>query len=278
MRISTTLRGRFVVLSRTGLQVLLTTFVCLLLVADVSAQERRITLQGQVSDDEGRPLPGVSIRVTNTTLGTASGVDGSYEFNFPTTRTSVTVEYSFVGFKTERRQVSESGTINLVLQPDILRISEVVVTGTTGLTERKQLGNTISSVGGSEIAGSGAVDASGALSGKITGALVTQTSGSPAGAISVKLRGNSTINSGSEPLYIIDGVIVDNSSNELVLVGSGGVQNRLVDLNPADIDRIEVIKGLRLRRSMVRERATASCRSSRSEASRAHRPSPTRRP
>jgi TonB-linked SusC/RagA family outer membrane protein len=215
----------------------------LLLVADVSAQERRITLQGQVSDDEGRPLPGVSIRVTNTTLGTASGVDGSYDFNFPTTRASVTVEYSFVGFKTERRQVSESGTINLVLQPDILRISEVVVTGTTGLTERKQLGNTISSVGGSEIAGSGAVDASGALSGKITGALVTQTSGSPAGAISVKLRGNSTINSGSEPLYIVDGVIVDNSSNELVLVGSGGVQNRLVDLNPADIDRIEVIKG-----------------------------------
>ncbi len=217
--------------------------MCLVLVADVQAQERRIELQGQVSDEEGRPLPGVSVRVANTTLGAATDVDGYYDLQFMTERATVTIEYSFDGFKTERRQVTESGTVDIAMEQDILRISEVVVTGTTGLTERKQLGNTISTVAGDAIAGSGAADASGALSGKITGALVTQTSGSPAGAISVKLRGNSTINSGSEPLYIIDGVIVDNSSNELVLVGSGGVQNRLVDLNPADIERIEVIKG-----------------------------------
>ena len=227
-------------LLRSGSQVMLSLIVCLLLVADVDAQERRINLQGEVSDEDGRSLPGVSVRVANTTLGTATDLDGMYDLEFTTERTTVTIEYSFVGFKTERRQVSESGTINVVMEQDILRISEVVVTGTTGLTERKQLGNTISTVSGDAIAGSGAADASGALSGKITGALVTQTSGSPAGAISVKLRGNSTINSGSEPLYIIDGVIVDNSSNELVLVGSGGVQNRLVDLNPADIDRIEI--------------------------------------
>ena len=73
------------------------------------------------------------------------------------------------------------------------------MTGTSGLTEKKTLGNSISTVGGEAIGESGAVDVTGALSGKITGALVSQTSGAPAGGISVKLRGNSTINSDAEP-------------------------------------------------------------------------------
>ncbi len=224
-----------------AVSVLLVAMTC---TADVLAQQRtRYEIRGTVISDDGRPLPGVSIRLPNTTQGTATDLDGAYTFTFSTNVSPVIVEYSFVGFVTERVTVTASGVYNVTMTTDILRISEVVVTGTSGLTEKKQLGNSISTVQGGEIAGSGAVDASGALSGKITGALVTQTSGSPAGEVSVKLRGNSTINSDSEPLYIVDGVIVDNSSNELVLVGSGGVQNRLVDLNPNDIERIEVIKG-----------------------------------
>lgn len=212
--------------------------------ADAFAQQRtRFDIRGTVVSDDGRPLPGVSIRLPNTTVGTATDEDGTYEFTFTTAVSPVIVEFSFIGFVTERVSVIGSGVYDVTMTTDILRISEVVVTGTSGLTEKKQLGNSISTVDGGEIAGSGAVDVSGALSGKIPGALVTQTSGSPAGEVSVKLRGNSTINSDSEPLYIIDGVIVDNSSNELVPVGSGGVQNRLVDLNPNDIERIEVIKG-----------------------------------
>ncbi|MFV1981390.1 MAG: SusC/RagA family TonB-linked outer membrane protein, partial [Rhodothermia bacterium] len=125
----------------------------------------------------------------------------------------------------------------------LLGFDEVVVTGTSGGTQKKQLGNSISTVSANDLRNANALDVTAAISGKIAGAQVKVTSGAPAGAISVTLRGASTINSNAEPLYIIDGVIVDNSSNELVLVGSGGVQNRLVDLNPNDIDRIEILKG-----------------------------------
>ena len=227
-----------------GFRLALTLVLGALVFVDAQAQVRTaFTIQGTVTDDEGSPLPNVTIRLPGAAQGTITDLDGNYVFEFTSAEASVIVEFSFVGFATERITVTESGTFDVTLQPDILRFSEVVVTGTSGLTEKKQLGNSISTVEGDLIAESGAVDVTAALSGKITGALVSQTSGSPAGSISVKLRGTSTINSDAEPLYIIDGVIVDNSSPELVSVGSGGVQNRLVDLNPNDIERIEVIKG-----------------------------------
>ncbi len=230
--------------NRVGLRLALILVLGSLAFVDAQAQVRTAyTLQGTVTDDEGVPLPNVTIRLPNTSQGTITDLDGNYTFDFTSAEASVVVEFSFVGFATQRITVTASGTFDITLQPDILRFSEVVVTGTSGLTEKKQLGNSISTVEGDLIAESGAVDVTAALSGKITGALVTQTSGAPAGSISIKLRGTSTINSDAEPLYIIDGVIVDNSSPELVSVGSGGVQNRLVDLNPNDIERIEVIKG-----------------------------------
>ena len=230
--------------NRMGFQLALILVLSTVAFVDAQAQVRTAyTLQGTVTDDEGSPLPNVTIRLPDTSQGTITDLDGNYVFEFTSTEASVVVEFSFVGFATERITVTASGTRDVTLQQDILRFSEVVVTGTSGLTEKKQLGNSISTVEGDLIAESGAVDVTAALSGKITGALVSQTSGAPAGSISVKLRGTSTINSDAEPLYIIDGVIVDNSSPELVSVGSGGVQNRLVDLNPNDIERIEVIKG-----------------------------------
>jgi outer membrane receptor for ferrienterochelin and colicin len=93
-----------------------------------------------------------------------------------------------------------------------------------------------------EIGGSGSVDVTGALSGKMAGIQVTQNSGDPAGGVSVRLRSASTVNGSSDPLYIIDGVIVNNSSTNVLNIRSV-VQNRLSDVNPQDIERIEVIKG-----------------------------------
>ncbi len=218
--------------------------LCLILAIPSSAQNlQTIAVSGTVTDGSGLPLPNVSVRVDNPFQGTATDLDGRYQLDIVTTTTPVVLIFSSVGFVTQNVSVAQSGTYNVQLVADILGLSEVVITGTSGLTEKRQLGNSISVVSARELNGAGSVDPTAALAGKIPGAVVSQTSGSPAGEISVKLRGNSTIFGNAEPLYVIDGVIVDNSSNELVTVGSGGIQNRLVDINPNDIERIEVIKG-----------------------------------
>jgi TonB-linked SusC/RagA family outer membrane protein len=205
----------------------------------------QVTVSGTVTDDAGNPMPGVNVSVAGTTQGTVTDFDGEYELAV-ITQDAFTLVYRFIGFRTEERLITVtvgSTQQDVQMRPDILGLDEIVVTGASGETERRQLGNAVATVGGDELSNGGATDLTAALSGKVPGALIQQTSGSPAGGISVKLRGTSTINSGAEPLYIIDGVIVDNSSNELVEVGNGGVQNRLVDINPNDIERIEIIKG-----------------------------------
>src|SRR5688572_27294542 len=124
-------------------------------------------------------------------------------------------------------------------------LGEVVVTGTAAPTERRAIGTSIASVDSNAISKSNAVTVDQALQGKIAGAQIVQNSGTPGGGgVTVRLRGTSSFISGSDPLYIVDGVIIDNSSSTLRDLGSrGNVQNRLADLNPADIERIEVIRG-----------------------------------
>jgi TonB-dependent SusC/RagA subfamily outer membrane receptor len=128
----------------------------------------------------------------------------------------------------------------------------VVVTGTSAGTTRRQLGSYISTVRAEDLSKGAATNALQALQGKTAGAQITQNSGDPAGGLSVRLRGISSISSSSEPLYIVDGVIVNNATTRVTntsgnydganFVGNIG-QNRMVDINPADIDRIEVLNG-----------------------------------
>ncbi|MNU86904.1 Vitamin B12 transporter BtuB [compost metagenome] len=128
------------------------------------------------------------------------------------------------------------------LQEDLVRMNEVIVIGNAVGTSRKVLGNAVSTVNAKDIANSNATSIDQALTGKVAGAQISQNSGNPAGGISVQLRGPSSIVGGGSPLYIVDGVIVNNSSAELLDLG-GYSQNRLVDINPADIENIEIIKG-----------------------------------
>lgn len=129
-----------------------------------------------------------------------------------------------------------------MLQEDLLSLDEVVVTGSTVGVNKRTLGNSISSVKSEDLVNNGATAVDQAISGKVTGALVQQNSGDPAGGISIRLRGPSTVLGSSDPLYIVDGIIISNSSNQLIDLG-GNAQNRLADLNPNDIERIEIIKG-----------------------------------
>jgi len=172
-------------------------------------------------------------------------MDGSFQFTIPTPSEETIVEASYIGYLTQIQTITQTSgvaEVNFTLPLDALQMDEVVVTGVSAATTKRQLGNSISTVNARDLVGSGSPAIDRALSGKFAGVLVQQNSGNPAGGITVRLRGAGTILGNAEPLYIIDGVIVNNDSPELVYLG-GYAQNRLVDLNPADIERIEIVKG-----------------------------------
>ncbi len=215
------------------------------LAVQLSAQTS-YTISGRITDNVGGPLPGAEVIIMGTTIGDIADLNGNYNIKTLLAEGDIEVRFSFIGYTTDLRTITLGSATDITedasLGLDVLKLSEVVVTGASGLQEKKQLGNTIATVSGASVANSGAVDISGSLSGKLAGVQVTQNSGDPAAGISVRLRSSSTVNGSSDPLYIIDGVIVNNTSSNVLGVNSV-VQNRLSDISPQDIDRIEVIKG-----------------------------------
>ncbi len=216
--------------------------------------QAQVRITGKVSDASGNGIPGITVAIKNTTIATSTDATGNYELNPNLRPGNYILEISGVGFKTINQglQITTASdyTANASLSGDILGLDEVVVTGTLGRTTKREVGNSISTVSSRQLQNTGAANLSAMLSGKVMGAQVTQNSGDPASGISIKLRGVGSIFGSSEPLYMIDGVIVDNSSANVINLSADAqgarIQsgtNRLVDINPNDIDRIEVING-----------------------------------
>jgi TonB-linked SusC/RagA family outer membrane protein len=240
----------------------------LLLTGSAGAQTKQYILSGRVtegSSDVG--IPGVVVKVQNTNFAVATNGEG--RFNLPANLNAGTyqVVFSSIGFKTQTKTVqlgsSTQVSVNGELTADNIGLDEVIITGTSQGTTRKQMGSYVSSVKGDDLLKAPSGNVLSSLQGKTAGAQISQNSGDPAGGMSVRLRGVSSVNSSSEPLYIIDGVIVNNSTTRVTntsanydggnnsgsavgqngnFVGSIG-QNRMVDINPNDIERIEVLNG-----------------------------------
>ena len=211
------------------------------------AQTQNYTIKGVIADSRTNlTIPGATVKINNTNAGAVTGSNGAYEINTQLKPGKYQLTFSFIGYTPLVKELvlsdRSSVTADAKIAEDYLRLNEVVVTGNAVGTSRKTLGNAISTVSAGDIANSSATSIDQALAGKISGAQITQNSGNPAGGISVRLRGTSTVAGSGDPLYIVDGVIVNNSSAELVDLG-GYSQNRLVDINPNDIDRMEIIKG-----------------------------------
>lgn len=212
----------------------------------------QVRISGRVTGPDGNGLTGISVVVKNTTYGASTDASGNYSFSADLKPGTYPVEFSGIGFKTKTEQLSVSGseaTVNVQLTEDPLGLDEVVVTGTSQGTTRRQLGSFISTVKADELTRGATGNVLAALQGKTPGAQIIQNSGDPGGSVSVRLRGISTINSSSEPLYIVDGVIVSNSARRVTNTQAAydglisPAPNRLVDINPADIERIEVLNG-----------------------------------
>lgn len=215
--------------------------------------QAQLLITGKVTDKAGNPVPGASVTIRNTNIGTATLDDGTYSLATDRKPGEIYLVFSSVGLQTETRRInaiSGANTIDAVLQEDALGLSEVVVTGTSVRTSKKELGNSISTINTKQLEKTGTPNLSGILNGRVMGAQVTQNSGDPAGGFSVRLRGVGSIFGSSEPLYIVDGVMIDNSSANVINLNADAQgsriqagSNRLVDINPNDIERIEVING-----------------------------------
>ncbi|MBC6609375.1 SusC/RagA family TonB-linked outer membrane protein [Hymenobacter sp. BT507] len=211
------------------------------------AQNTTYTIRGTVTDiANSQGVPGATVRLTGTVLGGATNAEGNYDLRAAVAPGTYQLVVSSVGYANSTQTITLGAeptvTANVQLRQDLIGLKEVVVTGTSVATSKQQLGNAISTVGGRELTAGAPTQIDQALQGKVAGAQISQNSGNPAGGISVRLRGTSTILGSSEPLYLVDGVIINNDSPQLLDLG-GYAQNRLADIDPNDIERIEVIKG-----------------------------------
>lgn len=219
----------------------------------VSAQQR--TIAGQVTGENNQPLALVLVEVVGTSFRAETANGGNFAIQAPAGE--VTLRLETFGFLTQTVIVpAGQNSVTIRMSRDFLNIEGVVVTGQSTSVSRRNLANAVATVTTQQIDEAPPAESiETLLAGKIAGAYIEQNSGAPGGGIAVRLRGVSTINGESEPLYVVDGMIVSNSSisNGLNIVSSsaGGSNastqddavNRIADINPADIERIEVLKG-----------------------------------
>ncbi|MGE5107143.1 MAG: SusC/RagA family TonB-linked outer membrane protein [Sphingobacteriales bacterium] len=223
-----------------------------LLPCSLLSQERTIT--GKVTDGIGTALLGVNIVIKQTNQGTSTDAEGKFKLSVPANGSIV---ISSAGFKYQTIKIENTITdIQVKLEEDVARLDEVVVTGLSTNVKRRNLANAVATISSKQLNGiAPAQTFDAAINGKIPGAYINANTGSPGGGVSVKLRGVTSIFGNTQPLYVVDGVFVDNNAtsaglNAVTSASSGdnassqdNPSNRIADLNAADIANIEILKG-----------------------------------
>lgn len=206
------------------------------MVAAFSALAQDRTVTGTVTNaEDGTPMPGVSVVVKGTTRGTNTDSEGKYRISIPA---NARILYSFVGFTAQEINVGNRASIDVQLVSDVSQLTEVVVTGYGAALKKKETTGATSSVKGREIENLPAQSFDRALQGRSAGVQILSSNGTPGGAVQVRIRGTGSISAGNEPLYIVDGVQLNNRND------GGGIVNTnpLAFLNPNDIESIDVLK------------------------------------
>jgi TonB-linked SusC/RagA family outer membrane protein len=202
-------------------------------------QERRVT--GTVTQlSDGSTLPGVTVRAEGTTLGTITDMNGRYEITVPG---DVILVFSFVGMNTESVPVNNREIVNVAMVEDVSVLQEIVVTALGISRERKSLGYTVQEVGGEDLVRGENPDLMTALSGKVSGLEVRQSSGMPGAPSSVLIRGARSFSGNNNPMYVVDGMPIVSDNDYGANVTGANYTNRALDINPNDIETITVLKG-----------------------------------
>ena len=198
-------------------------------------------VSGKVTDSGGQPLPGVTVVVKGTTQGTVTNADGEYSIsNIPE---YATLRFSFVGMQTQEIEVGTQTTINVVMVVDAIGLDEVVAIG-YGTVKKSDLTGSMASVTSEELNQGIVVSPQQMMQGKIAGVNITMNNGQPGANSSVRIRGANSINFNNEPLYVIDGVPVSFAEDKFDGPERSSLlaNNPLNMMNPADIERIDVLK------------------------------------
>ena len=221
--------------------------LCLVVLASniSNAQTKRAFIKGIVVDrDTKAPLPRASVSITALRLGAVTDKDGKFTFEAPPGEHNV--EARFVGYEPKSVKVSlkagDTKEISFDLSGQSIQTNQIVVIGLSGEVDRNTLGNSISSVSGRDVANVVSPSAIDAISGRVSGITVTKNSGTPGAGTFITMRGRKSILGSSEPLYVVDGIVMDNTT---LYDGNGAEQfsNRAVDINPQDIESMEILKG-----------------------------------
>ena len=213
-----------------------------------------IAVDGTISDDKtGEALIGAQVLVKGTFVGTTTDQDGRFSLNVADDATLI---FTYIGYKTQETTITPGmGSLSIGLELDVLKQDELVVTGLVTSVKRKNAANAVSVVSGDDLVNAPTQTLDQAMSGQFAGVNIRRNTGAPGGGVNVNLRGQSTLTGSTQPLYVIDGVIVNNDANqsgidvitEATGAGSSRPQgqptNRIGDINPNDIQSIEVLKG-----------------------------------
>lgn len=203
------------------------------------AQQGQMKVTGVVKDELGEPLPGVNVVVKGTDKGTITDLDGKYELSVAT---GSELQFSFIGYKTETVKVAGKNTINVQLKEDAEALDEVVVTALGMSRDKKALGYAMTEIKGDEIAKANVVNPINGLQGKVAGVQINMGNSGPQSSQRILIRGNSSLGSNNQPIFVIDGVIIDNETTK----SSSSVQdfgNDLKNLNSDDFESMSVLKG-----------------------------------
>ena len=223
-----------------------------ILIASLFIASAFAAVSGTISDAKtGEPLVGTSVFVKGTFVGTTTDDRGTYSLDASPGDVLVV---AYIGYKTQEIVVGE-GVLDIALETDVLRQDEVIVTGLATTVKRRNAANAVAVVSGADLVNAPIQTLDQALSGQFAGVNVRRNTGAPGGGVNVNLRGTSTLTGSTQPLYVIDGVIINNDANQSgvdVITKSTGAgserpqgqpTNRIGDINPNDIESIEVLKG-----------------------------------
>jgi len=200
--------------------------------------QQQDSISGRVTDESGKTLPGVTVLVKGTISGTSTNMDGNYSIsNIPD---GATLQFSFVGMRTQEVLVKNQTIINIIMIADAIGLEEVVVIG-YGSQSRKDVTGAISTLTANDIESIEVTGIDKSIQGKAAGVLVTNNTGEPGGGVTIRIRGTTSISSGNDPLYVIDGIPLVNTQTSNRNVGENRV-NGMSQINPYDVESIEILK------------------------------------
>lgn len=208
----------------------------------VQAEQQKRTVKGKVTDENGEAIPGVSVLVKGTTVGTITNVDGQYSIEVPAG--AKTLAFSFVGMTTKEEVLDARSEINVSLKSESIGVDEVVVTALGIQRDKKTLTYSSQQVSGEEMMKAKDMNFMSSLSGKTAGLEIKKSSSGVGGSTKTVLRGNKSVNGASEPLYVIDGIpMVNRKGGQSGMWGGTDEGDGLSQINPEDIENVSILKG-----------------------------------